>query len=191
MAWFIYSPEALPNPKFMGKPGYTPDGEYIRYNGVTLPILPEKTWMELPAYIPTLHHRDWTDKQGHAERVYIEQFKPVVNGRFAERGVIMLDHEPTDAEKSKLEPVALELNLKWRKQCVQWYEDQVREKEITGHGRTKPTPYEDECYEILNLSKPYSVEAFKAQRRPGEEAAERIATAIAEALKDSRKQAAK
>jgi hypothetical protein len=52
---------------------------------------------------------------------------------------------------------------------VEWYENQVTEKQVTGKGRTTPTPYEDECYTYSASTKPYSVEAMRAQRHPGEQ----------------------
>jgi hypothetical protein len=61
---------------------------------------------------------------------------------------------------------------------VEWYENQVREKEVTGKGRTTPTPYEDECYTLLGLTKPYSVEAMRAQRHPGEAVGEQLVAAL-------------
>lgn len=185
MSYFIYSTEALPNPKLLGKPGYNPDGEYIRYNALTLPPIPEKAWMKLPDELTTRIKAHWVDKVGTERDVVISRFAGVIRGRFAERGVIFLDHEPTEAEKKRLEPLSLQLNDEWRKRCIDQYEQQVRDRQVTGHGRTQPTPYEDECYEILGLPKPYSVEAFKAQRMPGNEAAERIAQAVADAVKDT------
>ena len=177
MAYWIYSSEALPNPEMMGKRGYTPDSEYIRWNGVTLPLIPKKKWLELPDSFTTTRKSDWRSRPEEVE-IHVRKFKPVIQGRFAERGVIFLDHQPTDYEKTELEGVSQQLNLAWRRTCIQWYEDQVREKEVTGHGRTVPTPYEDECYDMLGMEKPYSVKAMQAQRNPGQEAALQIAEAI-------------
>lgn len=190
MSWHIYSHEALPNPQMLGKPGYTPDAEMIRWGGVTLPYIPKQQWLALPDEFTTLKRQDWRDRQGTPVEIPIRRFKAVVDGQFSERGVVMLDHEPTTSEKKALEALSAELNMKWRKKCVQWFEDQVRDREVTGHGRTKPTPYEDECYEMLAIPKPYSVEAFRAQRQPGEDAAERIADAISKSLKQGREDAA-
>lgn len=183
MAW-IYSSEALPNPAMMGKPGYTPDQEFIRWGGAQLPPIPAKKWTRLPDSFSMLIHRDWRDKTGFEYDISVQKFKPIVtNGRFAERGVIWLDDPlPKDATLKELEAISERLNLKWRKQCIQMYEDQVREKEVTGHGRTRPTPYEDECFDMLNMKKPYSVDAMQAQRDPGAAAATMIAEAIRSAL---------
>lgn len=187
MAW-IYSTEALPNPAMMGKPGYTPDQEFIRWGGATLPPIPAKKWTRLPDSFSMLIHRDWRDKSGYEYEIPVQKFKPVViSGRFAERGVIWLDDPlPKDATLRELEAISERLNLKWRMSCIQNYEDQVREKEVTGHGRTKPTPYEDECFDVLKMKKPYSVDALQAQRDPGAAAAQMIADAISKALSRER-----
>lgn len=182
MAWYIYSSEALPNPELMGKPGYAPDGEYIRCAGMTLPPLPKAQWLKLQETFRTRTHSSWVDRAGSDIEIPISRFKGVVDGQFSKRGVILLDHEPTAAEKKSLEAVSQELNMEWRKEVIDGYEQQVRDRETTGHGRTRPTPYEDECYELLGIPKPYSVDAFKAQRMPGAEAADRIAAAIASAM---------
>jgi hypothetical protein len=178
MAQWLYSSEALPNPDLIGKPGYTP--EIPMFNGISI-IIPAKEWTRLPEHWPMYHHRDWMDKHPRTERVYADD---VVKGlKYLQvRGVIFLDHEPTHTERAELPKLSEDLNLKFRMEQIKLYEDQVREKEVTGHGRTKPTPYEDECYTLLGISKPYSPEALRSSRQPGIEAAERIATAIADAL---------
>jgi hypothetical protein len=185
VSYWIFSSEALPNPEMLGRPGYTPDSEYIRFGGIALPNIPKNKWMELPDSFTTIRRQDWKDKHGQEVDIPVRKFKGVIDGRFAERGVVFLDHEPTDYEKQVLKKASEELNMAWRRQCIQWYEDQVREKEVTGHGRTKPTPYEDECYEVMGMEKPYSVEAMRAQRNPGQEAATKIAEAIADGQKNS------
>lgn len=182
MSTWVYSTEPLPSDKLMGKPGYSP--EIPMFMGISL-IIKAKEWQKLPDWYPTLHHKDWMDKRGHAERIYTDE---LVKGlkRLNERGVIFLDHEPTPTEKEQLPSVSEELNLKFRAEQIKLYEEQIREKEVTGRGRTKPTPYEDECYDILGLPKPYSPEALRSSRQPGEDAAKRIATAITDALKADR-----
>lgn len=178
MPYFIYSSETLPNPALMGKPGYTPDAERISHAGFSIGQLDAGKWISLPNYISTLHHRDWLDKKGTTGRVYMDDVAPAIRTKFGHRGVMVLDHEPTSEERKELERKSQELNLAWRMTVVEWYENQVREKEVTGKGRTAPTPYEDECYNILKLTKPYSVEAMRAQRHPGESVAENMVAAL-------------
>lgn len=186
MSWFIYSSEALPNPKFMGKPGYTPDGLYIRWGGIALPPIPAKTWVKLEDSYPTLRRRDWTDKRGEEVEIPIRRFKPIVDGRFAEMGVVMLDHEPSEAEKKSLEAVSHQENMKHRKRTVEFYEQQ-RDIAKAKQGSYPVNPYIDECYEMLGLDKPYSLEALEAQRNPGAQAAKNIAEAIKSALQQEHK----
>jgi hypothetical protein len=187
MAWNIYSTEALPNPDFMGVPGYTPDSEYIRFGGVALPLLPKGQWLELPDSFLTIRRGDWRDKQGTEVEINTRRFKAIVANPergFAERGVIMLDHKPSDDEKKNLEKVSAELNLKFRKKHIEFYENQ-RQIALARQGTYPATPYVDECYEILKMEKPYSVEALQAQRSPGEKAAQQIADAISASSKTS------
>jgi hypothetical protein len=183
MSYYIYSTEALPNTAMMGKPGYTPDNEFIRWMGLTLPPIPARKWTKLPDALHTIRRQDWRDRHGTAVEVQVQKFSGIINANFAKRGVVFLDHEPSTAEKAKLEEVSEELNIEWRRECIQNYENQVRDKEVTGTGRTKPTPYEDECYDILKMEKPYSVKHFQAMRNPGNEAAQKIADAISAAQK--------
>jgi hypothetical protein len=191
MSWFIYSSEALPNPAFMGKPGYTPDSEYIKFGGIALPLVPKKEWMKLPDSFESYRRADYKSPKVEFE-IPIKRFKAIVDhpdSRFAERGVILLDHEPSDAEKKKLEELSAELNLKYRKTHIEFYESQ-KQMATARQGSYAVTPYVDECYELLAMKKPYSVEALQALRDPGQDAAVKIATAISDALKQDRKDAA-
>lgn len=191
MPFWIYSPEALPNPEMMGKPRYTPDADYIRYAGVCLAPLKKDTWTKLPDYLTTIVHRDWTDRRGTEIEVPVRRIKPLVDNadRFAGRGVIMLDHEPSEKEKEILEKKSKELNIRFRKKAVEFFEQQ-RQGAIARQGTYEPSPYIDECYDILHMEKPYSVEALMAQRSPGAQAAVEIAEAIRGALKADREDAA-
>jgi len=187
MGWHIYSSEALPNPEFMGRPGYTPDSEYIRFGGVALPLIPKGTWLKLADSYPTLRRKDWRDKQGEEVEISVRRFKGIIENPergFAERGVILLDHEPSSAEKEKLERLSAELNLKFRKKHIEFYENQ-RQIALARQGTYPATPYVDECYELLRMEKPYSVEALQAQRSPGEKAAQQIADAISAGQENS------
>lgn len=178
MPYWIYSTEPLPNPDLMGKPGYTPDSEYIKHGGFTIAQLPAKTWTQLKDLYRTIRHRDWTDRKGTPESIHMEEIAPAIKTKFEKRGVILLDHEPTEKEKALYELKSADASRAFMMEQVEWYENQVREKEVTGHGRTKPTPYEDLCYSFLELTKPYSVEAMRAQRHPGEAVGEQIVAAL-------------
>src|SRR5258705_12891087 len=154
MSHWIYSTEALPNPKFLGRPRYTPDASYIRWGGIALPFVPEKQWTKLADSYSTVSRSDWKDRQGKEVEISIRKFMPVVTSQFAELGVIMLDHEPDDREKTALEPVSPDLNLKWRKKQIEFFESQ-RDMAKARQGVYDPSPYADECYEILKMEKHY------------------------------------
>src|SRR5260370_36275765 len=113
-------------------------------------------------------------------------FTKALIGRWGSGGVVVLDHEPSKDEKERIAREAKDANVALRMKVVEEYENALREKEVTGHGRTRPTPYEDECYPILGLTKPYSVEAMRAQRHPGEAVGEQIVAAL-ERLEQRRK----
>ena len=173
---YIYSPEALPNMKLMGHPMYNP--EFIRVHGGINLSVGENEWIEVPDTYRLKVHRDWVDKAGKIEHVHLRDRLPHLKKLYGPRGVFFLDEKPDPKSKVALETEAKEKNLAFRRQIVEEYEAQVREKQVTGFGRTQPTPYEEECYDILGQPRPFSVEAMRAQRHPGEESAERIATAI-------------
>src|SRR5271154_3586220 len=178
LMYYFYSHEPLPNPDLLGKPGYTPDGEYIKHGGFVIPFLPANTWTPVKDLHYIVRHRDWTDRKGTRETIHMEEIVPALREKFSKRGVVFLDHEPTEAEKMKIGEECAKTQEAFMMSQVEWYENQVREKEVTGHGRTRPTPYEDMCYERLKLTKPYSVEAMRAQRHPGEAVGEQIVAAL-------------
>lgn len=192
MPYFIYSHESLPNPSMMGKPRYTPDSDYIKLGGITLPALPKQEWLELneddPRYV-TVRHADWRDRHGTEIEVPLKRFKKLVdnpNNSWAERGVVMLDHLPTPEEKKHIAGACSENNLRFRKKAVEFFENQ-RDMAKARQGTYDPNPYVDECYDILNMPKPYSLDALQEQRRPGEYAAVRLADAMAKGQQESAK----
>lgn len=175
MSYYIYSEEAFPNEELQGKPGYSP--ERLMHAGIQLAVH-AKTWTKLPDRFSSVRHKDWVNRAGERYIVTIEDIVKPLEARFGNRGVIFLDHEPSAHEKAKFEHEAHEANLAYRMAAVEWYENQRHEKEVSGTGRTRPTPYEDQCYQILGLTKPYSVEAMRAQRHPGEAVGEQIVAAL-------------
>lgn len=196
MPYWLYTSESLPNPELSRKPGYSP--EILEAGYVTLPAITEGEWIAFhnlfartagskEQAIPfrtnsegfyTMRHRDWKDRAGTREFVAYSDLSAAVRARWGIRGVIVLDHEPTADEKAELEKRSKDANMAFRMRVVEEYENAVREKEVTGQGRTRPTPYEDECYTLLGLTKPYSVEAMRAQRHPGEAVGEQIVSAL-------------
>jgi len=175
MSYWLYSVESFPHQDLIGKAGYTP--EYLQHSGIQLTVKGGE-WMELPSNWTNVMHRDWMDRKGTRERILVEDIVKAVVASKPGRGLVILDHEPSASEKAKVEKQAEEANRAHRMKAVEWYENQVTEKQVTGHGRTNPTPYEDECYTLLGLTKPYSVEAMRAQRHPGEAVGEQIVAAL-------------
>jgi len=164
----------MPRIDLFGQRDYTPDNDWIGFNGVNIGPVPAKEWMKLPDRIKSLRHHDRTDRQGHTYHVFADEIVKA-NQHRTPRGVIFLDHEPTAAEKVELEAQATKANIQFRMEAIQFYEDQVREHDTGNPARTKPTTYELECYELLGVERPGSIAAFKSQRQPGEAVAERFA----------------
>lgn len=188
MPYFIYSSESLPNPALIGKPGYTPDGECVMHGGWRLPQIPERQWMKLDNFITLVKHSSWLDKRGTPERVYMEDIAPAIRNKWSKRGVVLLDHEPTPEEKKKYENESNDLFLAHLMGVIEDYEERLKQKAVGEKVATRVTPYEDMAYELLGVTKPYSVEAMRAQRHPGESVGEQIVAAL-ERLEKRREEA--
>jgi hypothetical protein len=182
--YHLYSVESFPSDTLLGKPMYTP--EYLAHWGITLQDVKGGQWMEFKDNFYNTYHADWKDRAGTRRHIAGEDLFKALKQRFANRGVAIFDHAPTAAEKAIAEKDCMEKNLAFRMASVEAYENEVNEKKVTGHGRTKPTPYEDECYTLLGLTKPYSVEAMRAQRHPGEAVGEQIVAALVGRLEKRR-----
>lgn len=188
MAYWIYSSESLPNPEMMGRPGYNPDNDYIRWHGVHLGVVLKDKWTKLPDFFTSYRRASWRSPKEEYE-VPIRVFKPMIeSSRFAEKGVIILDHEPTPAERETLQARSRAANMAFRMKVVENFE-QERTAAIGRQGRLNAGPYENECYEILGIVKPYSVEAMRAQRHPGEAVGEQIVSALDRLLERKEREA--
>ena len=184
MSYWVYSPEDLPNPAMMGRSFYTP--EYIAHNGFQLPPLKKGEWTQLPNTYSTMRHRDWVDKQGVKDTVFIDEdfIQRLRDMGWEQRGFIFMDHKPSQVEAHQAQVESKRLNDVFRQRRIDDFEHEAKAREMRG-AYVQPLPYVEECYEILGIAKPYSVEALKAQRQPGEEAALKIASAIKDALANS------
>jgi hypothetical protein len=143
-------------------------------------------WQKFGDNFYTLRHKDWRDRAGTRDHIDGDDIFKVLGGRLKPRGVVVLDHEPSTEERERLERESRETNEAYRMGVVSSYEHRIREREITGQGNPRPSPYEDECYTKLGLTKPYSVEAMRAQRHPGEAAAREFRDAMVELLAERR-----
>lgn len=184
MPFFIYSHEPLPNKDLVGKPGYTPDQECIRHGGFLLAELPAQTFVQLPTSITTIRHRDWLDKRGTPERIYLEDLIPAFRNKYSDRGVLLFDHELNEKEKELAVTESKRTHEAWLMSRVQDYEERLRQKVVGEKVPTKVTPYEDYAYTVLGLMKPYSVEAMRAERYPGENVAREFRDAMLEVLEE-------
>jgi hypothetical protein len=183
MSHWVYSAESLPNEELIGKPGYNP--ECFMWGGIRLPF--KKGWQKFPDTFTTIHRQSWRDRpirdiiqmrDSDDEGKTIKGLARVIEERYASRGVVVLDHEPQPSEKLKLQIAADEANLAFRMQLVEQYEERLKQRAVGELVPVKVTPYEDECYDILGLTKPYSVEALRAQRHPGQAVGEQIVAAL-------------
>ncbi len=181
MSYWVYSPEDLPNPKMMGKAFYTP--EYIILNGFQFPPLKKGEWTQLPNSYSTMRHRDWVDKQGFKDVVFIDEdfIQRLRDQGWEARGFVFMDHKPSQVEDHQARIESKRLNEAFRQRRIDDFEHEAKAREMRG-AYVQPLPYVEECYEILGIAKPYSVEALKAQRQPGEESAQKIANAIRDVL---------
>lgn len=177
MSYYAYTIEPMPRTDLFAKRDHNPATEYIGHNGIYLDPIPAKTWTKLPEHFKSLRHRDRADKQGTPYHVFISEIVEANRVRLEPRGVIFLDHEPTAEERAALEAQAAENNLKYRLGCVEEYETAMKEAEV--NGRTyRASTYVTECYKELDMERPGSVEALRAQRQPGEAAADRFAASL-------------
>jgi hypothetical protein len=133
--------------------------------------------VQIPDRFRSLRHHDRTDRQGHVYHVFADEIVKANEERLGPRGVLFSDHEPTAAEKTELEKEALERNLAFRLDQIQFYEESAKEAEANGKA-LKANTYVKECYEVLGMERPGSVQALRAQRQPGEAVADRFAAAM-------------
>jgi len=179
--FYVYSVEPMPRTDLFEKRDYNPQNDYIAYNSIYLEPIPAKTWTRIPDKFRSLRHHDRTDKQGHPYHVFDDEIVKANQARLRPRGVLFTDHEPTAAEKAELESNAAKLNMQFRLDAIQSYEEAMREAEANGRTVKAPT-YVKECYELLGMPRPGSAEAIRAQRQPGEDVADRIVAALEKLL---------
>lgn len=175
--YWIYSVEPMPRVDLFDKRDYNPTNDYIGFNSIYLPPLAAKTWTPIESKFKSLRHHDRADRQGHVYHVFDDEIVKANKERLRPRGVFFLDHEPTAAEKSAIAKEALELNMQFRLDQIQFYEESLKEAEAQGRS-LKANTYVRECYELLGMERPGSVAAIRAQRQPGEAVADRFTAAM-------------
>lgn len=176
-SYVLYSPE--PFPGRTGQRERTP--EYLDFNGFRISPVPANTWVPIPMELRRKEYQDFMDTQGHEIVVNASQLADGLNSLFGHRGVIVVHEAELKGDgKKTLEEAAKQKNLEFRAEVLREFEYQLKERTVTGHGRAKPTPYEEECYDLLQWPKPYDLDALRAQRQPGYAVARDIAAALEE-----------
>jgi hypothetical protein len=184
MSYWVYSIEALPNPQLLGKHGYNP--ECFMWNGIRLPLQPG--WQKFPETFFTVHRQSWRDKLKREVVSMVDStdddgrgikgLATMLEERFGSRGVAVFSREPSALDKERIEEQCRKDNLAFRMLMIENYENRLEQRKVGEIVPTAVTPYEDQCYEILGLVKPYSVEAKRAQRHPGEAVGEQLVAAL-------------
>jgi len=175
--YYVYSHEPMPRTDLFASRDYNPASDYIGFNSLYIAPLEARTWTPLPDRLTSLRHYDRQDKQGHKYHVFPDEIVKANEDRLKPRGVIFLDHEPSPVEKFTLEAEAAKRNTQFRLDTIRAYEEVNREAEANGR-TARCLTYTQECYKLLGMERPGSVEALRAQRQPGEAAADRFAKAI-------------
>lgn len=158
MSWKIYTPEAFP------APGLQP--EYLSAFGWQAPPCEAHSWVD----IPDMHVEDrWTDWQHAAETdnpkqtpvkgrmiaLRIHHNYTAVDHPWGGRGIMAADYDAiSKEEREKIVAQSEAMNKTFRKNVINAFEIQYRAKMRGEPGRLSPTPYESQCYEILELNPP-------------------------------------
>lgn len=172
MAYKIYSVEALP------RQGKGDTREYIYFNGFLIGPIPAGQWWTLKKVYTTLVHRDFEDKQGSIKSAIDDDIALFINQQWGHRGVAVVAEEELTTSQAKMEDMCKAANRTYRETTLRDFERQLEAWRVGQPGRAKPTAYEEECYQVLGWPAPNSVEALRAQRMPGEAAAERMMDAF-------------
>lgn len=186
MSFYLYSPESFPahrkrNARFQDTP------EYLSFNGFVVGDVKAGEWKKLQRKYERQEYSDFQDKRGTRIVVLEDEMADAINAQFSNpenpnynRGVVVLDEATyaDEATRKLAEEEAHEKNLEFRRRIVADFELQFNERQVTGKGRSYPTAYEEECYEVTGLTRPYSAKALEAQRNPGARVAQDIAAEL-------------
>jgi hypothetical protein len=175
--YWLYSPENFPHEGYQqGR-----NREYISACGVQIAPVKAAEWQQLKTGYVTIQFEDYQDKVGKQVVIVDHEIARHINEKFGNRGVLVVSDGDYQTKKDLLEEAAQKVNIDFRKRVVEEFE-QTRE-EVKAQGRTyRPSGYIEECYDILQLPKPWSADTLMKQRDPGAAAAQQIADAIATAL---------
>lgn len=162
MAWSVYSAEDFPK--------YDEENEcivdYKQALGVQV-ILKAKQWTQLEDFYRHVRYESWIDAAGEGRESVVTSKDVALRlaGDFKLRGIAAADlTRISDDERRKIEEEANAQNLKLRRMFVNRFEEQFRTKMQGGPGRWVPNKYEAECYAILGLKPPDTVQKAPEHR---------------------------
>jgi hypothetical protein len=164
MSWSVYSAEDFP--KWDEENGCMCD--YRQALGVQV-ILKAGQWTKLEDLYRHVRYESWIDAAGEGRESVVlgKEVALRLEGDFRTKGIACADLDKiTDEERVGLEKKANEANLKMRRMFVDRFEQQFRTKMQGGPGRWLPNAYEAECYKILGLKPPDTVQKAPEERQP-------------------------
>lgn len=165
---WLYSVEPFPGSKTSGR-----HTEFLETNGITI-LHPGNQWVRLDPYYIRYY---WTDykhrgdqpteiakKRAIKERIYADEIATRFCGIYSRMGVVSMDEDPEKNPERAAELVAQAkaANHAWRVSIVRGFESQLKQFELSGHGRLEPTLLENESYKALGLELPGTIESIKA-----------------------------
>lgn len=163
MSWSVYSAEDFP--KWDDENGCMCD--YRQALGVQV-ILKAGQWTALEDFYRHVRFESWIDAAGEGRESIVtgKEVALRLEGDFRTKGIACADlAKITDAERETIEKRAGEANLKTRRAFVDRFEQQFRTKMQGGPGRWLPNSYEAECYKILGLKPPDTVQKAETEQR--------------------------
>jgi hypothetical protein len=161
--WSVYSSEDFP--KWDADNGCMCD--YLQALGVQV-ILKAGKWTHLEDFYKHVRFESWVDAAGDGRESITtgQQVAERLQGDFRLRGVRVANLDKiTDVEREKIEADSKEQNLKLRRMFVDRFEQQFRTKMQGGPGRWLPNAYESECYQLLGLKPPDTVQKAETEQR--------------------------
>jgi hypothetical protein len=161
MPWAIWSPEDFPK---RGDGGFMVD--YVQAYRIQVP-LSANCWTALDAdgFYKDNYVTSWVDKEADQKEITISARELATricrdkgmefNGTFYPVGLMFCNSDNTkEADMEALVVEGKRRNLAFRKKTVEAFELQFRVKMQGGPGRWSPTTYEQECYDLLGMTRP-------------------------------------
>ncbi len=159
MAYYIYSVESFPSP--------TRPGEFIEVNRQRIAVEAGK-WTKLNPRYEFFQYTDYQDNQGRIDTFADWQMAEEIARLYGHRGVVVLQTDDINSarEREAKEREALAANRAHRKTIIEAFQLSRRERLVGGQGRIHPTPYEAECFDVLGVPVPDTLEEVQAARSP-------------------------